>query len=139
MNSSRLFEFKLLVMAAVIGVSIAVFFFASEIIFGDIHEAGHALACVALGGNVDGFRTWLHGVLPFRNPPSTDCSIKPYPALVWAAGPMTSIAEWFTNALILTNLLNVPGQNPARASLLMGSAWHLLGLVVCLVPGGDFQ
>lgn len=71
-----------------------------------IHEGGHALACIARGGNVGGFRAWLHGVLSFANPPSTNCSIKPIPAAVSAAGPLTSIVAWFTSALIVTLLLN---------------------------------
>ena len=94
MKSSRPSALKLFGIGAAIIVSIPVFNIASMIIFGDIHEGGHALACIARGGNVGGFQAWLHGVLPFRNPPSTDCSIKPYPALMWAAGPLTSIVEW---------------------------------------------
>ncbi len=125
MKSFRLSELKLLGIAAAIGGSIPVFFFASYIIFGDIHEGGHALACIARGGNVGGFGGWLHGVLPFRNPPSTDCSIKPYPALLWAAGPLTSIVEWVTSAFIVTILLNGATVEPPPLRRFL---WELLGI-----------
>jgi len=69
-----------------------------------IHEAGHARACIALGGNVGGFGHWLRGVLVTN--PSTDCSIKPFPAGVWGAGPVISIVAWFVSALTIIALLN---------------------------------
>jgi hypothetical protein len=125
MKSFRPSELKPLVLAAAIGGSIPVFFFASYIIFGDIHEGGHALACLALGGNVGGFRAWLHGVLPFRNPPGTDCSIKPYSALVWAAGPLTSIVEWVTIAFIVNILLNCATIEPSSRRRFL---WSLLSV-----------
>lgn len=43
-----------------------------------IHEGGHARACIALGGNVGGFRHWLRGAWTLA--PATDCSIKPLPS-----------------------------------------------------------
>src|SRR5712691_2240353 len=94
---SRLWD--LLRFAAAWSLFLVIFLFVTYPIFGDIHEGGHALACMALGGNVGGFRAWLHHVLPFANPPSTNCSIKPFPAAMWAAGPLTSIITWFTTAL----------------------------------------
>src|ERR1700722_807080 len=72
---------------------------------GDIHEGGHALACIALGGNVKGLQVWLHDVLPFHNPPFTDCSLKPLPAVLWAAGVLASITAWSAGALIVGLLL----------------------------------
>jgi hypothetical protein len=75
------------------GMSIAIFVPVSYIIFGDIHEGGHALACLARGGHVGGFGGWLRGILPFANPPATNYSIKPIPAPVWAAGALTSIVS----------------------------------------------
>jgi hypothetical protein len=65
------------------------------------------LARTARGGNVGGVSAWLHGVLQFANPPSTHCSIKPIPASVWAARPLTSIIAWFTSTLIVALLLKV--------------------------------
>jgi hypothetical protein len=47
----------------------------------------------------------LHSALPFVINPSTNCSIKPFPAALWAAGPITNIIAWFTSALIVTLLL----------------------------------
>jgi hypothetical protein len=68
-----------------------------------VHEAGHARACIALGGNVGGFGHWLRDIFATL---STHCSIKPYPATVWAAGPLTSIVVWFISAIVITALLN---------------------------------
>jgi hypothetical protein len=69
-----------------------------------IREGGHASACIALGGNVGGFRHWLRGV--WSQAPATDCSIKPYPPFVWAGGDIATIVGWFASVVILTLLLN---------------------------------
>ena len=95
-------------------IAVGLFARSSCVIFGDIHESGHALACFALGGNVGGFTNWMHGVLPFTNAPATRCSIKPYPALVWAGGPLASIIEWLVSATVLTLLLNASMIKPGR-------------------------
>jgi len=100
---------------ALVFIAVGLFALSSCVIFGDIHESGHALACFALGGDVGGFTSWLHGVLPFTNHPATRCSIKPFPALVWAGGPLASITEWLVSAMVLTLLLN--------ASIIKPSHW----------------
>jgi hypothetical protein len=78
--------------------------FITYIIADVVHEAGHACACIGLRGNVGGFSHWLRGALTIQ--PSTDCSIKPFPPIVWAAGPLTSIVAWFASALVVLPLLN---------------------------------
>jgi hypothetical protein len=100
-------------------------FYTTCIIVADIHEAGHARACIALGGNVGGFKAWLHGVLPFANPPSTNCSIKPFPALVWAAGPVTSIIAWSTSALIVALLLRFAFFKRGPWGSILWACWSL--------------
>jgi hypothetical protein len=97
----------------------------SYIIFGDIHEGGHALACVARGGHVGGFGGWLHGVLPFTFHPGTHCSIKPYPAPVWAAGALTSIINWLASAFIVTLLLDAAIIKPALPWRVFWGCWSL--------------
>ena len=90
------------------GVSIVIFVPVSYIIFGDIHEGGHALACMARGGHVGGFGGWMHGILPFANPPGTHCSIKPKTDSSSDLGCRSTgrIVNWFANAFIVTVLLN---------------------------------
>jgi hypothetical protein len=44
--------------------------------------------------------------LPFTSRPVTHCSIKPYPALVWAGGPVASIIEWLISAVVIKRLLD---------------------------------
>ena len=95
-------------------------------ITGFIHEAGHARACIALGGNGGSFSHWLHGIWSLT--PSTDCSIKPFPPIVWAAGPLTSIVAWFASALIVVLLLKRDiAKGGAYSSMLWGwwSLWYL--------------
>jgi hypothetical protein len=95
------------------GISIVLFVPISYIIFGDIHEGGHALACLARGGHVGGFGGWLRGILPLANRPATNCSIDPIPAPVWAAGALTSIISWFASAFIVILLLDAAIIKPA--------------------------
>jgi hypothetical protein len=45
----NLWEFSL------VFIAVALFLASIYVIFGDIHESGHALACFARGGNVGGF------------------------------------------------------------------------------------
>ncbi len=77
---------------------------ATYIVFGDIHETGHALACEAIGGNVGGLWHWVHGILPFTLSPATGCTIT-NAASAWAAGPLTSIAAWLAGAVAVRILL----------------------------------
>jgi hypothetical protein len=88
--------------------AIVLFFFVSRyaawIVTAIIHEAGHARACIALGGNVGGFEHWLHTVWTIG--PGTDCSIKPYPLIFLVAGPVISIVAWLASALIVTSLID---------------------------------
>jgi len=95
------------------GLSIFSVVLVSYIIFGDIHEGGHALACIARGGHVGGFSGWLHGVMPYTNHPATNCSIKPFPTPVWAAGALASIINWLTSALVVSLLLDAAIIKPA--------------------------
>jgi hypothetical protein len=100
---------------------------AAGILLVDIHEAGPALMCKAIGGNiydthhVCGFRHWLHGILPFTRNPGTDCTITTV-ASVWAAGPLTSIGVWFASAYIVTMFVK-------RGSLTHGVFWFFWSLV----------
>jgi hypothetical protein len=71
--TSRLLD--MLRFAAAWSLFLVIFLFVTYPMFGDIHEAGHALACMALCGNVGGLKSWLRGILPFANPPRTNCSI----------------------------------------------------------------
>jgi hypothetical protein len=108
-------------MLMLMGMSIVGIVIVSYIIFGDIHEGGHALACMARGGHVvGGFPGWLRGVMPYTSHPATDCSIKPFPAPVWAAGALTSIINWFTTAFIVSLLLDAAIIKPG---LLWGVFW----------------
>src|SRR5271170_6908688 len=92
--------------SALLFIAMVLFLPSSFVIFGDLHESGHALACFAEGGNVGGFTKWLHGVLPFTMAPATHCSIQPFPALVWACGPLASIMEWLISAIVIKRLLD---------------------------------
>jgi hypothetical protein len=107
------------------GVAIATIIAASYIIFGDIHEGGHALACVARGGHVGGFDGWMHGVLPFSSHPGTHCSIESSPAPIWAAGALTSIIAWFTSAFIFVFLLDAAVIKPALLYRVFWAVWSL--------------
>jgi hypothetical protein len=85
--------------------ALALVFIVSWIPTAFFHEAGHACACIALGGNVGGLWYWLrHGVLSF--PANTDCSLKPFPPLVWAGGDIATIISWFVSVPTLAVLLN---------------------------------
>ena len=95
----------------------------SYIIYGDIHEGGHALACLIRGGHVGGFGGWVRGILPFANPPATNCSIKPIPAPVWAAGALASIVNWFASAFIVILLLDAPIIKPALLWRVFWGCW----------------
>jgi hypothetical protein len=77
---------------------------------GTLHEAGHARACIELGGNVGGFGHWLKGAINLA--PATDCSIKPYPPSVWAGGDIASILGWLAVALIISLLIDTPSSHP---------------------------
>lgn len=105
------------------GILIALLVPVSYIIFGDIHEGGHALACLARGGHVGGFGGWLRGILPFANPPATNCSIKPIPAPVWAAGALASIVNWFASAFIVILLLDAAIIKPALLCRVFWGCW----------------
>ena len=114
-------------------VGLASFFIISMLIaFGIeslMHEGGHARACIALGGNVGGFRHWLRGAWSLA--PATDCSIKPVPPVVWAAGDVTSIIAWFASVLIAAQLLDrAIVKRGLLASIFWGwwSAWYLFML-----------
>jgi hypothetical protein len=114
-------------------VGLTVFFIVSMFIaFGVgslIHEGGHARACIALGGNVGGFWHWLRGAWSLA--PTTDCSIKPIPPLVWAAGDVTSIVVWFGSVLVAARLLDhALIKRGSLASIVWGwwSGWYVVVL-----------
>jgi hypothetical protein len=93
-----------------------------------IHEAGHASACISLGGNVGGFWMWLkdasHG--------GTNCSLKPYSPIVWAGGDIATFLGWFiitlTVALLLTGGIIKRGFWPSLAWAAW-SFWYFLTLI----------
>jgi hypothetical protein len=105
---------------------------ATYIVFGDLHETGHASVCVAIGGSVGGLRHWVHGILPFTLSPATGCTIT-NAASAWAAGPLTSIGAWLAGALAVSILLKRVVRERTlicvHAFWIFWSMWFLLELL----------
>jgi len=92
-----------------------------------VHEGSHAIACHALGGNIGGFRHWLYTADPLSNHTGTDCSIKPYPPILWIAGPLGTNFCWLSSLFFVWLITRHSPKRGAWKSIIW-AGWGLLNL-----------